>query len=247
MLDHLRAVIEHAATVRALDDASFAEFCQLWQAANESLKDAVYAGPSGGAPWMNRVDFENLWGAQSVIFMTDILPHFHRKLVEHHRRPEVLKVLDVGAASGFGSRFLASLHRDHSIYSQLDVEAIDISPGRKRWIQATAPDVKFRVADLFEQPSRAWDFVVCSHVIEHIENPRPFIEKLADVCRGFAFVYSPFAEEPRIKAHASSITEADYAGLPCEFHRIKSVGWHPNRPDDYCLLAIIDCRGEAKR
>ncbi|HSR66052.1 MAG TPA: class I SAM-dependent methyltransferase [Xanthomonadaceae bacterium] len=154
----------------------------------------------------------------------------------------MLKALDVGAASGFGSRFLASLHRDHSIYSRLEVEAVDISPGRKRWVQATAPDVCFTVGDLFELPSRAWDLVVCSHVVEHLDKPRPFIEKLRDVCRGFAFVYTPYAEEPRIKPHLSSISEADYDGLPCEFHRIKSMGWHPNRPDDYCLLAVIDCR-----
>jgi 2-polyprenyl-3-methyl-5-hydroxy-6-metoxy-1,4-benzoquinol methylase len=124
----------------------------------------------------------------------------------------------------------------------LEVEALDISPDRKRWIQATAPDVGFRVADLFELPSRAWDLVICSHVVEHLAEPRPFLEKLRDVCRGFAFVYSPYREDPRIEGHLSTITEADYAGMPCETHIIKSMGWHPNREDDMCLLAVIDCR-----
>lgn len=242
MLDALHAVLARAGEISRMDDATFSEFCRAWQDLNAAVKDAVYAGPAGGVPWMSRRDFENLWGAQSVIFMSDILPHLHAKLVAHYRRPQVLKVLDVGAASGFGSRFLASLHRDHSIYSQLEVEAIDISPGRKRWVQATAPEVNFFVGDIFQQPSQAWDLVVCSHVVEHLDEPRPFIEKLCDVCRGFAFVYTPYAEEPRIQAHASSISEADYEGLPCELHRIKSMGWHPNRPDDYCLLAVIDCR-----
>lgn len=242
MREALRAVIDQTGSIADMTDAEFAEFCQLWQSANDAIKDAVFAGPGGGHGWQTRVEFERLWGAQSVVFMADILPHLHAKLVAHYRRPQVLKALDVGAASGFGSRLLASLHADHSLYCRLEVEAIDISPGRRRWIQATAPEVRFQVADLFAMPSREWDVVTCSHVIEHLDDPRPFIEKLRDVCRGFAFVYTPYAEDPRIKPHRSTITEADYAGLPCEFHRIKSMGWHPNRPDDYCLLAVIDCR-----
>lgn len=242
MLDMLRALTAQAGEVATMDDAAFTEFCRAWQAANDAIRDAIYAGPAGGAPWMSRQDFEHLWGAQSVVFMTDILPHLHAKLVAHYRRKQVLRVLDVGAASGFGSRFLAMLHRDHSLYSKLEIDALDISPARKRWVQATAPEVSFFVGDLFDLPERGWDIVVCSHVVEHLSEPRPFIERLRDVCRGFAFVYTPHAEEPRIKPHLSTITEADYAGLPCEFHRIKSMGWHPNRPDDYCLLAVIDCR-----
>lgn len=242
MLEAMRSVLARVEEISRMDDTAFAEFCDAWQQANNAIRDVIYAGPAGGAPWMSRGDFENLWEAQSIIFMADILPYLHAKLIAHYRRPQVLKVLDVGAASGSGSRFLASLHRDHSIYSRFEVEAIDINPSRKRWIQATAPEIKFTVDDLFKQPSRGWDFVLCSHVVEHVGEPRPFIEKLREVCRGFVFVYTPYEEQPRIKAHLSSISEADYDGLPCEFHRIKSMGWHPNRPDDHCLLAVIDCR-----
>jgi SAM-dependent methyltransferase len=242
MRDALRAVIDQAGMLATMDDAEFAEFCRLWHCASDAIKDVVYRGPDGGHGRFTRLEFENLWGSQSVVFMADMLPYIHAKMVAHYRRPQVLKVLDVGAASGFGSRFLASLHRDHSIYSQLEVEALDISPERKRWVAATAPEIRFTVGDLFDLPSRAYDLVICSHVVEHVEEPRPFIAKLRDICRGFAFVYTPHAEDPRIPGHESTITEADYAGLPCELHRIKSMGWHPNRPDDYCLLAVIDCR-----
>jgi SAM-dependent methyltransferase len=136
---------------------------------------------------------------------------------------------------------------DHKVYARLEVEALDVTPTRKRWIEAMAPNVGLRVADLFTLPSKAWDLVVCSHVVEHIDEPRPFIEKLQDVCRGFAFVYSPYNENPRIRPHKSTITKADYAGLPCELHLIKSMGWHPNKPDDLCLLAVIDCRPQQRR
>lgn len=243
--DVMKRIAELAPEVASLDDAGFDEFCRLWRQANGALKDAIYAGPNGGAGRFSREEFENLWGGQSTIFMADILPFLHAKLIGHYRRSQVLKVLDVGAASGFGSSFLASLHRDHSIYSRFEVEAVDISASRKRWVQATAPDVRFHVADLFDLPSRHWDLVICSHVLEHVKEPKPFVDRLRDICRGFAFVYTPFAEDPRIPAHVSMITEATYEGLPAELHVIKSMGWHPNRPEDHCLLAVIDCRQDA--
>jgi SAM-dependent methyltransferase len=238
----LKEVAARAQDVARLDDGEYVEFCRLWHQANSALKDAIYAGPNGGAGRFSREEFENLWGGQSTVFMADILPYLHSKLIQHYRRKQVLNVLDVGAASGFGTSLLASLHRDHSIYSRFEVEAVDISASRMRWIQAMAPDVAFRQADLFDLPSRNWDVVICSHVVEHVREPRPFIEKLRDICRGFAFVYSPHDENPRIPAHVSVITEATYDGLPCELHVIKSMGWHPNRDGDHCLLAVIDCR-----
>ena len=79
-------------------------------------------------------------------------------------------------------------------------------------------------------------------MVEHVPNPRDFIDKMVEICRGFAFVYSPYAEDPRIPGHESSIDEATYAGLDCELHKLRSMGWHPDRPQDECLLAVIDCR-----
>jgi hypothetical protein len=57
-----------------MDDAAFAEFCRLRHAANGAVKDAVHAGPNGGAKWLTRLQLEQQWGAQSTVFMADILP-----------------------------------------------------------------------------------------------------------------------------------------------------------------------------
>jgi SAM-dependent methyltransferase len=247
LLRALRTLKGSLEGISGLDDGDYAEFCRMWHDAIDALKDGIYAGPAGGAGRHTREEFENLWGAQSTIFMADILPYLHRELVANYRRKQVLKVLDVGVATGYGSRFLASLHSDHSIYSRMEVEALDVNPTRKRWVEAMAPNVEFRVQDLFELPSNTWDMVICSHVVEHLANPREFIGKLRDICKGFAFVYAPYDENPRIAGHLSTITEKTYEGLPCKTHLIKSMGWHPNRPEDFCILAVIDCRQTSGR
>lgn len=242
LLRVLHMLKNSAVKIPSLNDVDYAEICRAWHDAANVLKDGIYAGPEGGAGRHTREEFENLWGAQSTIFMADMLPYLHRELVANYRRKQVLKVLDVGVATGYGSRFLASLHADHSIYSRMEVEALDVNPTRKRWVEAMVPNVQFRVQDLFELPSNTWDMVICSHVVEHLVNPREFINKLQDICRGFAFVYTPYNENPRISGHLCTITEKTYEGLPCRTHLIKSMGWHPNRPNDFCILAVIDCR-----
>ncbi|MFO1473979.1 MAG: hypothetical protein U1F20_05465 [Lysobacterales bacterium] len=36
----------------------------------------------------------------------------------------------------------------------------------------------------------------------------------------------------------------EYLSLDCELHKLRSMGWHPDKPQDECLLAVIDCRGQ---
>src|SRR3546814_14561895 len=84
--------------------------------------------------------------------------------------------------------------------------------------RSTRTDTRFPYTTLFrsfELPSNTWDMVICSHVVEHLVNPREFIDKLRDICRGFAFVYTPYNENPRISGHLCTITEKTYEGLPC--------------------------------
>lgn len=241
-IEHLLAgLIERAPSLAAMDDAEYENFCRMWHAASDAVKDAIYAQDFNSRRF-KREQFEQDWGAQSMIFMADMLPFLHAKLLKHYRRPDVLRAVDVGAASCFGTRLLASLHASHFIYSRLEVDAVDYVPDRSRWVRAAVPEVNYQVRDLYDLPSREWDIVICSHVVEHVDEPRRFIEKACDICRGFAFFYSPYNENPRIPGHLNTITEADYASLPAETHLIKSMGWHPGKPEDFCLLAVVDCR-----
>jgi 2-polyprenyl-3-methyl-5-hydroxy-6-metoxy-1,4-benzoquinol methylase len=79
-------------------------------------------------------------------------------------------------------------------------------------------------------------------VIEHVEQPKEFLKKLVDICKGFLFVYSPYNETERMPAHINTITKLLYEGFNIEnLSVINSMGWHANIDEYMCLLAVIDC------
>ncbi len=225
-------------------DVEFEEFCREWHGCVDGVKRIAFSSDP-----RNKQDvaaFEYGWGGQSAQFIVDLVPRLQAAMLGHYRRKDVLKLIDIGAGSCVGTNILATLHSDHVVWSRLEIDAIDYTPIRRRWVQSQFPRISYMVGDAFELPDRAWDFIVCSHVIEHLENPRPFIDNIRRICRGFAFVYSPYRETDRIAAHVSTIDESTYAGIPeCRLEIVSSIGWHPAKPDDKCLIATIDCREES--
>ena len=206
-----------------------------------SLKQSVFVGDFRNKSDVTR--FEYGFGAQSAQFMIDILPFLHEVMVAHYERSDELSLIDIGSGSCIGTNLLTILHSDRVIYSKLNVSAIDHTDVRERWVRALYPKIDYRVADLYELPEKQWDFVVCSHVIEHVEEPREFIEALLRICKGFAFVYSPYEEFDRIPHHLNTIDKATYAGIQgCRLEVLRSMGWRGDIPGNHCLLAIIDCR-----
>ena len=240
-MDMLRKTGSDYAKIREMDDAQFDQFAGLLHANQTLLKQALYVDS-----FRNQADaekFEYAGGAQSLQFVIDILPYLHEVMVTHYGRLDELSLIDVGPGSCVGTNLLTALHSDHVVFSKLKVQAIDYTNIRQRWVSALYPKVDHKVGDLFDLPSRTWDLVVCSHVIEHVEEPRPFIDKLLDICKGFAFIYSPFEERERIPYHLSTITRDTYAGIErCRLEVLKSMGWHGDVPGEHCLLAIVDCR-----
>lgn len=243
-MEQMRAFKNEIPTIASLNDEQFGIFCGEWHESIDLLKKVVFASDPRNKQDVQK--FEYGWGAQSAQFIIDLIPRIQSILLQHYRRADHLKLLDVGAGSCVGTNVLAMLHSDNLIYSTMQIDAVDYTSVRERWVRTQYPKISYRVADIFDLPDRSWDLVVCSHVVEHLADPRSFIDALRRICAGFAFVYSPYAEIDRIAAHLSTITDHTYDGIPnCQLERIKSMGWHPDRPEDQCLLAIIDCRTAA--
>jgi hypothetical protein len=75
------------------------------------------------------------------------------------------------------------------------------------------------------------------------DEPRPFIDALRRICKGFVFIYSPYEEFDRIPYHLSTIARDTYAGIKdCRLEILRSMGWRGDVPGNECILAIIDCR-----
>ena len=244
VIDLARRLREALARQPQFTDEGFARFSGEWHGCVDGVKQAAF-----NPDWRNKHDpksFEYGWGAQSVQFIIDLVPRIQSVLRRHYRRKDVLKLIDVGAGSCSGTNVLTMLHSDHYVYSRLEIDAIDYLPLRQRWAQSQYPLINYMVGDVHSLPDRTWDLVVCSHVVEHVEDPRHFIDRIRRICRGFAFVYTPYREIERIPDHLSTIDESTYAGIPnCELEVVSSMGWHPDRPEDKCLIAIIDCREPA--
>lgn len=239
LLAILEALKQNIGAVGQLDDSSFDKVISLWHETHDELKNAVFDKSNKQA----RSDFEEGWGAQSVQFVIDCIPEIHRILHTHYKRGDVLNLLDVGAGSGLGSNLFTMLHSSNYVYSKINVDAVDYTDTRLRWVKTMYPKVNYKVAEVYDLPDNRWDIVFCSHVIEHVPHPKAFIEKLIDVTRGFLFVYSPHNEIEKIPGHINTITESLYEGFNIEkINVFRSMAWPADIPEDKCLLVIIDCR-----
>ena len=239
ILKNLNTLKVNLQYINQLDDSSFYEVISLWHEVFGELKSSVFDPKNK----MARNEFEEGWGAQSLQFVIDCIPEFHRILLTHYKRSDDLTLLDVGAGSGLGTNLFTRLHSGRHIFSKISVEAIDYIDTRKRWVETMYPKINYRVADVYDLPKKHWDIVFCSHVIEHVPDSRGFLKKLVEISKGFLFVYSPYNEIDRIPAHRNTITETFYSEFSVEKINIfRSMGWHPAIPSDYCILAVIDCR-----
>lgn len=152
---------------------------------------------------------------QSELFMVELIPFIHRY---YQAAPtNVLKtVLDVGPQSFGGTRLLQSIHNDRSFTKlRLDITALDIVSNFQNLQKLIVPEVEFLVQDLFSIQDRVWDFLICSHVIEHVPDPFPFMKQAQSLSRDFVLMACPWEEDPIVtKGHVNTINQAfiDQAG-----------------------------------
>ena len=145
--------------------------------------------------------------SQSMHFYADISHYLVRQLTQF----ETLSVLDVGARTGAGSALLRLLHHPWA-YTRLKfdpVVALDVDPEIVRFVQNEFKDIHAICDDIKNVSERAYDVVVCSHTIEHVDDLQGFLKQLERVARRCVVLACPINEElPLSEGHIRVITPA---------------------------------------
>jgi len=209
----------------------------------KAYRRSLYDGPGIGEEYSHLERgigwLEKHFIPQSMQYTIDCLPTIRRLLLKFPRE-RALEYLDFGAGSGSGAQLIATLHRSAFIWCRLKVAAMDINPARADYARHVFNDIDYIVGDLFEYDrDRSWDLVFCSHVIEHIDDPRPLIEELQRRARHRVIVYAPFEENPLGHGHFFSITREFLKSFDAEsIEVVTSLAWgDPLDADARCVIA----------
>jgi SAM-dependent methyltransferase len=108
----------------------------------------------------------------------DLFHAFPYHYVKRFAIPDT-RVLDVGFGDGYGAAILSESVRE---YVGVDNSELAVREARARY---DLPNVIFANSEGAELPfaSGSFDLVVSFHVLEHIEQPEPYLAELARVCR----------------------------------------------------------------
>ena len=146
---------------------------------------------------------------QSQLFMLELIPVLHELYISE---PEGARkaILDVGPQNFAGTALLRDLHRDNSFNRlKLDVTALDIVDEFDLFREIIAPGLEFLHQDIFDINNRAWDTVICSHVIEHVPEPLEFLKQLQTLARDYVMVACPWNENPLVtNSHINTIDKS---------------------------------------
>lgn len=115
------------------------------------------------------------------------LNNFLNTVVKTTRPLNIETVLDVGCGEGFT---LSRLSREKigKTYEGIEVDDSAIELGKKLY-----PNLKFIKGDIYKLPfkSNSFDLVVCTEVLEHLENPRKAYKELIRVSRKYILLSVP--------------------------------------------------------
>ena len=144
---------------------------------------------------------------QSELFMAEIIPLIH-ELYMDLASFETKTVLDVGPQSFAGTALLQSIHDQYSYcHLKMKVSAIDIHDKLLNLKEIIAPKVEFIKGDIYSV-NQTWDCIICSHVIEHVEDPKKFVERLIELSNDYVIIACPWEEkEPLSPNHINVIDQ----------------------------------------
>lgn len=175
---------------------------------------------------------------QSLSFYSDIYTYINKFLGPGKHN---LTLLDVGPRSADGTNFLGYLYHKNS-FSRIQtlITAIDIKADYKIYSDRVHEYIHEYIIDDINNINEKFDIVLASHVLEHIEDPLPFIYKLRSLATKYVIIYSPFMEQQSNKSlipgHKINIDRNFILKLPVQNLKIfYSNVWHQSPVCIFCL------------
>lgn len=116
-----------------------------------------------------------------------LINNFFNTLLSLVRTIKVDAVLDVGCGEGFTLQKLKQAHLG-SQYEGIEYSEIAIALGKR-----IHPDLVFRHGDIYQLPykDKAFDLVICTEVLEHLENPKAALTELVRVSKRYCLLSVP--------------------------------------------------------
>ncbi|WP_281788191.1 methyltransferase domain-containing protein [Limnohabitans sp. INBF002] len=185
-------------------------------------------------------------GAQSYAFLISMLPMIWERLTENKRFTEY-SWLDVGPGAGFAANFLADMHSSWTLDYKLNLSTLDIISRYHKLMDFVGENIKENIKDDVYDLNSIFDYVSCSHVIEHVPNPEKFIFKLQALAKKRVFVLAPWKERPEIltKGHINIFDETFIEKLGgVNYKLLKSPAWGAFLDPPYEML-FLDLPGRA--
>jgi 2-polyprenyl-3-methyl-5-hydroxy-6-metoxy-1,4-benzoquinol methylase len=171
-------------------------------------------------------ELRTVYDVQSYVFACEIMPTLWDLYPGGIHR---LTLLDVGPRTAAGTGLLQQVHHPQSFSRiKLQTTAIDMDPTYREYANVHFPDVEYLVGDITNFPfGRTFDIVLCSHTLEHLADPLPFLRCLQKLARAWTIIACPFEEHDRISGHISTIGYRFFETAGTHSLRVyRSLTWH---------------------
>ena len=125
------------------------------------------------------------------------------------------KILDLGCGVGYGSHFLASFGAAE--VTAADADSIAIEYASKTYAHPSIQYVHFDATKPLPFPDQSFDFVFCSQVIEHVEDPFSFLKEIRRVLiyGNFCLITTPnkelFNPDPKTTPNKHHLSEMNFS------------------------------------
>jgi ubiquinone/menaquinone biosynthesis C-methylase UbiE len=123
-----------------------------------------------------------------------LIDRFRRRLLAVAAGSRPATVLDAGCGEGFVAEWLSGA------FGGARIVGVDVRDDALREASGRVPRAGFLVGDVMRLPfpDRSFDLVVCTEVLEHVEDPAGALRELRRVARGSVLVTVP--HEPFFRA-----------------------------------------------